>query len=152
MRLWHKDLIPVLPRQQLLGQWRECCAIARNISAFGSPKHVLVNRVMDYPMTHLYTYGIMVAEEMLKRGYKCNTECFTHYFTYPYETKLIPVADVFAKWHNFRYFTQCFCNLDEKHDCGAINDDEWNEIVCQSTMFITGIVGETEKNGGTEDD
>lgn len=25
MRLWHKDLIPYLPRQQLLGQWRECC-------------------------------------------------------------------------------------------------------------------------------
>lgn len=25
MRLWHKDLIPVLPRKQLLGQWLECC-------------------------------------------------------------------------------------------------------------------------------
>jgi uncharacterized protein (TIGR02328 family) len=32
MRLWHKDLISVLPRQQLLGQWRECCLIARNIA------------------------------------------------------------------------------------------------------------------------
>lgn len=28
MRLWHIDLIPVLPREQLVAQWRECSAIA----------------------------------------------------------------------------------------------------------------------------
>lgn len=27
MRLWHQSLIPKLPRQQLLGQHRECCAL-----------------------------------------------------------------------------------------------------------------------------
>jgi uncharacterized protein (TIGR02328 family) len=27
MRLWHYKLIPYLPRQQLLGQHRECCAL-----------------------------------------------------------------------------------------------------------------------------
>ena len=27
MRLWHQALIPYLPRQQLLGQHRECCAL-----------------------------------------------------------------------------------------------------------------------------
>lgn len=27
MRLWHEELIPLLPRQQLLGQHRECCAM-----------------------------------------------------------------------------------------------------------------------------
>ena len=27
MRLWHQSLIPHLPRQQLLGQHRECCAL-----------------------------------------------------------------------------------------------------------------------------
>ena len=49
MRLWHKDLIDVLPNGQLLGQWRECCAIARNIKAKGTPNHLLVNKIMDYP-------------------------------------------------------------------------------------------------------
>ena len=48
MRLWHKDLIAFLPRKQLLGQWRECCAIARNIAVNGTPNHVLVNKVLDY--------------------------------------------------------------------------------------------------------
>ena len=32
MRLWHKDLITVLPRQQLIGQWRECCSIAKKLA------------------------------------------------------------------------------------------------------------------------
>ena len=27
MRLWHEQLIPILPKNQLLGQHRECCAI-----------------------------------------------------------------------------------------------------------------------------
>ncbi|MBO1911863.1 hypothetical protein J4G37_44625, partial [Microvirga sp. 3-52] len=27
MRLWHEDMLMELPRQQLLGQHRECCAL-----------------------------------------------------------------------------------------------------------------------------
>ena len=49
MRLWHKDLIGVLPQKQLVSQWRECCAIVRNIAVNGSPNHIPVNKVMDYP-------------------------------------------------------------------------------------------------------
>lgn len=30
MRLWHEELIPLLPRKQLLGQHRECCALRGN--------------------------------------------------------------------------------------------------------------------------
>lgn len=30
MRLWHEDLLEKLPRQQLLGQHRECCALRGN--------------------------------------------------------------------------------------------------------------------------
>ena len=30
MRLWHEALIPQLPRPQLLGQHRECCALRGN--------------------------------------------------------------------------------------------------------------------------
>ena len=53
VRLWHKDLIQYLPRQQLLGQWREVCAIARNIAVNGTTNHVLVNKVLDYGAGHL---------------------------------------------------------------------------------------------------
>ena len=48
MRLWHVDLIDVLPRKQLLSQWRECCAIAKSIADKGTPNHILVNKITDY--------------------------------------------------------------------------------------------------------
>lgn len=36
--------------------------------------------------------------------------------------------ELFAGWHNDRYLTQCYYNLQEKHDCGGIADDEWEDI------------------------
>ena len=40
MRLWHYKLIPYLPKNQLLGQYRECCAIIKNIADNGTPNHI----------------------------------------------------------------------------------------------------------------
>ena len=48
MRLWHTSLIPVLPREHLVAQWRECSAIAGKIQTSGTPNHVLVNFIMNY--------------------------------------------------------------------------------------------------------
>jgi len=128
MRLWHKNLIPVLPRQQLLGQWRECCAIARNISVKGSPNHVLVNRIMDYPLSHFYNYGKWIYWDMMRRGYKCDLSRFSHYFTFPHDMEYISFDEIFKNWHDEKYLRQCFYNLEEKHDCGAISDAEWKLI------------------------
>lgn len=128
MRLWHKDMIPVLPRMQLLGQWRECCAIARNISEHGSPNHILVNRIMDYPLSHFYCYGKLVNVEMISRGYSCNFNKFSCYFTYPHETEFIIFDNIFKNWHNERYLCQCYCNLEEKYDCGGISEDEFKRL------------------------
>lgn len=126
MRLWHKDLIPILPRQQLLGQWRECCAIAKSISTFGTPNHILVNRIMDYPADHFYRYGIYVSEEMTRRGYRCDKQKFKQYF--PKEMTFYRVDQIFSDWHNKRYLQQCYYNLQEKYDCGGITEDEWKKI------------------------
>lgn len=127
MRLWHKELIPVLPRQQLLGQWRECCLIAKNIAENGTPNHLLVNKVMDYPIEHFWSYAGKVAIEMKNRGYKYDLVKFSKYFEdasvcwehIPFEYEL------FMTWHNDRYLMQCYYNLQEKYDCGGITDDEW---------------------------
>ena len=83
MRLWHKNLIPVLPRQHLLGQWRECCLIAKNIHDKGTPNHILVNKIMEYPIDHFFRYGIGIREEMTRRGYKCDVNKFKKYFELP---------------------------------------------------------------------
>ena len=70
MRLWHKDLILVLPKHQLIGQWRECCAIAKAIAENGTPNHILINKIIDYPIDHFYTYCKLIELEMLNRNYK----------------------------------------------------------------------------------
>ena len=124
MRLWHKDLIPVLPRQQLLGQWRECCLIAKQISEKGTPNHLLVNKIMNYPIVHFYKYGRRIHTELCKRGYKADWFNFAEYeYDEPFDT-----------WHNDRYLRQCFYNLQEKYDCGGITKEEWIRI----TDFMKG--------------
>ena len=79
MRLWHYKLIPALPRQQLLSQWRECCCIARNIAVNGTPNHLLVNKILNYPIQHFITYSYLVANEMYRRGYKVDKSRFENY-------------------------------------------------------------------------
>ena len=124
MRCWHKDLIPVLPRQQLMGQWRECCLIARSIQKHGTPNHMLVNKIMDYPIDHFWTYGRMVCKEMDRRGYKADFERFDRYFPFGCYQE-VSKDDLFHNWHDKRYLRQCYYNLQEKHDCGGIPVQEW---------------------------
>lgn len=66
MRLWHQQLIPLLPRQQLLGQHRECCALRGK--GWGK-KHKTVNYVFKYSPARLYMYHLIVMKEMKRRGY-----------------------------------------------------------------------------------
>lgn len=149
MRLWHKDLIDVLPRQQLLGQWRECCLIIRQMALTGTPHHILVNKILDYPLDHFVTYALMVQAEMERRGYKCDVEKF-NLWLYPFGPEdaackltfancrkygiarmnrsgfvVVSRDELFGKWHDWRYLQQCYYNLEEKHDCGGISDAEW---------------------------
>lgn len=127
MRLWHKDLIPVLPKQQLIAQWRECCLIAHEINDKGTPNHVLVNKVLNYPIEHFYRYGRRIYNEMCRRGYDPNWFRFNKYFRMFLSAEYEQDA-IFDTWHNDRYLTQCFYNLQEKYDCGGIPDDEWRKL------------------------
>ena len=66
MRLWHQALIPYLPRQQLLGQHRECCALR---GAGWGRKHSVVDYVFTYSPNRLIAYHYLVMDEMERRGY-----------------------------------------------------------------------------------
>ena len=144
MRLWHWKLIRVLPRQQLLGQWRECCLIEKEISENGTPNHILVDPVIDYPIDHFISYAKAVCEEMHDRGYYCNHESFCKHMFGPDKTAndrrwyiARPGAYIpFPEWHTKEYFVQCYYNLEEKHDRGGISDEEWKPIqeLCQKEL------------------
>ena len=128
MRLWHKDLITALPREQLVAQWRELSAIAGNLSTKGTPNHILVNKVLDYPREHFISYALYVRQEMARRGYRTMESVWNKIYctreTDYGEIEIIPLEDLFPGWHNDRYLEQCYFNLEEKYDCGGV-DEEW---------------------------
>lgn len=66
MRLWHQKLIPYLPRQQLLGQHRECCALRGK--GWGR-KHSVVDYVFTHKPVDLIAYHYLIMNEMEQRGY-----------------------------------------------------------------------------------
>lgn len=143
MRLWHKDLIPYLPKLQLVAQWRECCAIAGSVAKKGTPNHLLVNKVLKYTPLHFWNYSSWVAEEMKNRGYNLSyksLKTFWDNFIIGFENDLkglniyissdckIPKETIFENWHDERYLKQCLFNLQEKYDCGGIPENEWKRI------------------------
>ena len=127
MRLWHKDLIPILPKLQLAGQWRECCLIGKLLYSNGTPNHILVNKVTNYPKEHFATYCYMVNWELKKKLYSpsiLTEEALTDYLTISIQP-YVPEDLLFDGWHNDRYLYQCLTNLEEKYDCGGIPEEEW---------------------------
>lgn len=139
MRLWNFEMIEFLPRQQLLSQWRECVCIAKSIHDKGTPNHILVNKIMDYPISDFNIYCNIVLAEMLRRGYKVSKdsigklEMYIDFTVDGDEQYLTP----FFGWHNLRYLNQCYFNLQEKFDCGGITEEEW-KVLLDGYKVITG--------------
>ena len=136
MRLWHKDLLRVLPREQLVSQWRECSAIAGSILKSGTPNHLLVNKILDYHISHFISYSLMVRAEMSRRGYRTMQSVEDKIVSLCPNYMLIAKDSLFCDWHNARYFMQCYHNLEEKYDCGGITQEDWDLIVdCADRYF-----------------
>lgn len=133
MRLWHEKLIPYLPRHQLLGQHRECCALRGK--GWGKP-HKTVNYVFQHPFGLLVQYHYMVMQEMLHRGYHPDTAWFDStyrgkhcdpyvyprietYTTSEYQVSVSPCGEslrhrfVYPE-HDDAYLQECLDNLASK--------------------------------------
>lgn len=128
MRLWHKSLIYVLPRQQLLGQWKECSAIAGNILTKGTPNHILVNKVMDYPMDHFITYAAHIRNEMTKRSYRTMDSVWNKIESLKPDWEYVGYLELYDQWMDNIYLNICYWNLCEKYNCGGMTADEWHKI------------------------
>ena len=139
MRMWHKDLISVLPQKQLVAQWRELCCIARNIANDGTPNHLLVNKVMKYPLQHFTFYTDMIIKEMRERGYNVSQDSYEKfvkncndaalYFVSITDNQTMTRERLYYAWHDDRYLVQCYNNLEEKFDCGGLTIEEYANIV-----------------------
>ncbi len=128
MRLWHKNLIKVLPREQLVAQWREVSAIAGSIIKNGTPNHLLVNKVLNYDFDHFISYSKLVKDEITARGYRTTSTVWDKIVNLEPSWKEVPINELFPDWHTGRYLKQCYYNLEEKYDCGGISPEDWDEI------------------------
>ncbi len=140
MRLWHYELLPYLPAYQLKGQYRELIAIMRNWRDKGTPNHLLVNPLMDYPKTEFMRYfslycwyysfrfGKQVPDsykiEFVDFCYSENKDNIEH-TTFP--------GELFKGWHNKEYLRVCMANLYEKYKFAKgkskISEIEWKNLL-----------------------
>ena len=130
MRLWHKDLIKVLPQAHLVAQWRELSAIAGGIQKSGTPNHVLVNFVLDYDYDNFISYAYYIREEMTKRGIRTMNTVWDKIVELKPEWTLLPLEKVYEQKMDDLYLKICYYNLYEKYLCGMFDDISGiNEVV-----------------------
>ncbi len=132
MRLWHEYMIPVLSRQHLLGQHRECCALRGN--GWGK-KHSVVDYIFTYSPYHLFAYHDLVLFEMLKRGYKPDHLWFDPNYRgkscEPYiNLERIALFRPIYKEHDEQYLDECLENMRQKGFEYIINRSykEWKNL------------------------
>lgn len=155
MRMWHYLQIPYLPNLQLLGQWRECCAIAQEWANEGYISHPLVRPAAFGSYVEMTVYCLMVKNEMNARGYfpreytivklrdnlyKISTYelgegCDRKVLDDIWDGKIV-IKDIYPNWHNQTYFQICWWNMYEKYLCGSISDTEWARYLEGGREFV----------------
>lgn len=133
MRLWHYELLPYLPDLQLKGQLRELVAILRDLKYKKQTNHILINRIMEYPLTQLSKYYLVYRNEYYKRYNKVVNEEYSAEFMHFAPTAVYWGEHIFEGWHNKEYLRVCMANLYEKHEFAKgksrITDEEWQRIL-----------------------
>lgn len=135
MRLWHTKLIPVLPREHLVAQWRELSAIAGKIQTSGTPNHVLVNFVMDYDFDHFISYAYYIRQEMTKRKYRTMNSVWDKIVALKPDWTLLPPEEVYESKMSDFYLTVCYYNLYEKYDCGMFDNFDEIEAIYRKEIY-----------------
>ncbi|QUG43101.1 neutral trehalase [Psychrobacillus sp. INOP01] len=107
MRLWHQNLLSILPKSQLLAQWRELNSIFAK-----EDRHILINYIYDYSKDDLFAYTQLVLYEMRARSINIRTiDKMERYFG---DESYEKVAHPFVHQHNEEYLEICYFNLKEK--------------------------------------
>lgn len=129
MRIWSKDLIPVLPNKQLKAMRYE---LGDMIKQYPNIKNPLVKFANNYGIEYLGQYFLLVCQQCIERN--INTKA-------SYDNSILEIVmsntryDDEIYWKNYtfkednnRYLKQCYYNLQEKYDRGIITKEEWQKI------------------------
>ncbi len=134
MRLWHIDLIPYLPKSQLIAQWRELNSIYKK-----RDKHILINYIYNYDKEYLLYYSNRVLLEMKRRG--IGVKSFENYFDCFGDVLYSrPMPAYRYAEHNEEYLLCNYYNLLEKYRRGQkdFSEEEFKRL----TDFVKKFIGE----------
>ena len=102
---------------------------------YGTPNHLLVNKISDYDIRDFNIYCNKVIYYMLQRGYNVSKSTLDKLEEYTNFRLVGPhsleYSTVFKNWHNKEYLRICMANLYEKHISqgeSQITDEEWQKI------------------------
>lgn len=127
MRIWHYNLIKILPNVQLKAMRYE---LGDMIKQYPNIKHGLVKYANNYDIKYLYSYLEDVLKEFDNRKINHNTKYDNTIKQIVKEKSKHPFLGLCLYYpeHNDRYLKQCYYNLQEKYDRGIITKEEWDLI------------------------
>ncbi len=134
MRIWHKDLIGVLPDNYLFAQWRTLNTIKRTILKGKEVEDKIVSVALDYDTLHLMTYSNLVKNEIEKRKHVISTKLHKEFYQWCIKNSHTGLAyeieydRLFKDWHNDRYLKQCYYTMQELYDRDCITKEEWDKF------------------------
>lgn len=131
MYLWHYKLIPVLPTDILLRQWKECITIAYDISKDQKLDDINISKIMNYPIQQFRDYCNMVLVELNKRGEFIHEATINALdATIGFEVDSLNIhRDIFDGWHSNYYMEKCILNLTDFHRNQKISDEDFDTIL-----------------------
>ena len=136
MRLWHTSLIPALPREHIVAQWRELSAIAGKIQTSGTPNHVLVNFVLDYDFNHLISYAYYIRQELTNRNVRTMNSVWDKITSLNPTYSILPLEEVYPDKMDNLYLKICYYNLLEKYICGMFDDMSMIDDIVKSMVKL----------------
>ena len=143
MRLWHYKLLNSLPDLQFKGQLRDLVAICGMIKKYGTPNHLLVNKILEFPpedFATYITYYLKCYEIRYKKIPKASETLNKFIYDFLNVTPKQDPEGIFSTWHDNNYLRVCMANLYEKFFFASgksqIRPVEW-AVLCEKYRRVT---------------
>lgn len=120
MRVWHKQLLMVLPKKLLLQQWKDVKAIYRGkVDAYTA--RIFESSVSEFTQYCEVLYGILSVRDWL-------SDNKGEQFMEDLHSWVCLDFKGYGDWQDDRYLRQCLYILQEMYDVGEIEEGEWKLI------------------------
>lgn len=132
MTIWHKDLIPYLPKAQLMVQWEYCYHILEVLLDKGTLEGSF-SKVLNYSFTQFASYTYVVLVEIRKREYDLDANSLVLFISNLFKLRdnfnnTCKEMEIYEDWHNDDYLKECLHDLEKQVNMGNISMEDWSII------------------------